>query len=324
MSDSLNYLLTGFFGQSANILQDRRELADQYFADQYAIAREYQTKSKASVMADVNARKADIGRLRSLGVPGSVVSRAMADDPDLVTSLADNLEKLAAKGVDITNPEVYSGLEQAAKDQGISTNQLIQESGDAIANNAAADPYGFKASPLDAIRATLSGFTANPLDRAQARLDSTQMGEKTASEWIATGGVPENNNNDVPVGINWGSVGEELRSVETTEPLSPNERESVVDFYEQQKEKELEKLKASKGSAWLDDREGVLAEAEVNARVQTERVYGSDVVNELIGGVAKPDLGSKENPFVVETPEDLANIQAGQFYRAPDGTLWEK
>jgi hypothetical protein len=200
MSEATSGFFKGFFNKGAQVVGDRKAVAEDFYAKQVAAATQYAYGKKNKT---TGAQTQVLGKLKAAGVPDDVLRSMINQDPDDLERIYDDVTKMQAEGVKEVGPEFWNTLNEAKTEVAPQRkySEFISENREGIVNNYKASGDG-----AGSIWATLMGH--NAMERASARLEDTMIGDKSAAEWLSESQQGESY--EFGADLNYGAVGDAL------------------------------------------------------------------------------------------------------------------
>jgi hypothetical protein len=239
--------LTGFMTDQADQIGKRKSEADEYFQQQMELAHK-----KASSYNDQYGKKLDsattvANQMIAIGVPKRTVMAIANQNPDDLQTFYDTVQEMQAKGVDMSNSEVYEGLIQIDGEfnpGNENVTSLLKRIYTPLTANAAADPEGWDFDPKGSIWSTMLGY--NAMDRARNKLGQTEVLPGVSAQQVLSqsedGALPHPLGSNA-VTLNAPSMGDLTRDAAErnrgSKEVSVGERSTMLSNYEKQVEKEL-------------------------------------------------------------------------------------
>lgn len=172
---SFQSFLTGFLGEMNRGMEEREAQANNYFEKKFEMA-STEGRAKLKQMRANHAQAAKITQaLVDKGVPSSILSAAINDDPANLETIYKFWETNASKGIEIS-PEQWEQTFQVIGDvagEEMTPFQVLEEAYTPYSSFVEKEPEAVRRDPPGALFRSLLGFDS--LEKAQRKLDTTEM-----------------------------------------------------------------------------------------------------------------------------------------------------
>ncbi len=326
----------GFLDSTNEGIEKRKNAAQEYLDKSMATALKYSQSSRGQNKELEEQARQSLGKLRGAGVPDDVIKSISGQNPDELDNFYSQIADMQAKGVKMT-PEIYRGLIKVSKEQGTNPTELIRNNKEPLANNMKADPEGFDLDSVGGIWSTLMGY--NAMERANAKLENTQMGDKTAADWIR-GGEEDTPTFDTGAVLDYEKAGDLVKEANAKDTsLKPDDLVELRKEHTKIADGIMEdwKSKAIKsGKADMIRNPELRKMAEDAATKQLETMgYSSEDINKAISSTDMP-TESPEQPSdgdessLLSPPSPIESRPVGERRKSPrdgkirtwDGSKW--
>ena len=239
MGSAASGFLTGFFGKTAENIDERKTEAKEYFDRQMEIAQTKGMQAREKRATEMTGAVAQAKQLQQIGMPKDMVIAVAKQNPADLAVFAEQMQDLKAKGVPVDEEffrSVISVQGETGSDESIE--DVMKRIYMPLKQAAEVDPEGVAADPKTSIWSAMMGY--NAMDRARGRLNTEEVADgMTAQDLIRLGDSDINTDPNVVVTLNADVAGNAARAAKEAQSgtdgpstLSPSEIKAVSDRFQ--------------------------------------------------------------------------------------------
>lgn len=329
-STEVSRFLTGFLKQQTKDINDRKDLARDYFSKQMEIAQSRGIKMKAERDQSMNANLSIAQQLVQNGVPKDLVMAYANQNPDDLKDLQSRVDDLKAEGVPV-DADFFKYLGQVggnfkAPDEDMAT--FFKRIYEPLKSNARSNPEGFKRDTPGSIFASMFGY--NAMERANQKLQETEVFDgMSAADVLADTGQRSKPYGESTVSLDAAEEGDAIRDVRAEReqdaydlrqsrrtPRAPKEP-SIYDVTNLNKA--YDAAKAEIANQMKDPRAGGDLEINTNDPEVKAKIEGL-AAQKLVKMGFKPELIAKVSPNIAQALQGPTEAPTGPSTSPAMGT----